>query len=72
MVTKVLLGAIIVLIIAYIWCGFKIVSQNNEGLVETLGKYSKTVKAGFIFIWPLLNLPIMKQKPLLPIYIVSG
>lgn len=55
MVTNVLLGAIIILIIAYICGGFKIVPQNNEGLVEILGKYSKTVKAGFIFIWPLFQ-----------------
>ena len=36
---------VLVLVIAYICCGFRIVPQNNEGLVETLGKYSKTVKA---------------------------
>ena len=28
---------------------------SNEGLVETLGKYSKTVKAGFVFVWPLFQ-----------------
>lgn len=55
MMLKILLGVIVVLIIAYICCGFRIVPQNNEGLVETLGKYSKTVKAGFIFIWPLFQ-----------------
>ena len=45
---------VLVLVIAYICCGFRIVPQNNEGLVETLGKYSKTVKAGFVFVCPLL------------------
>ena len=46
---------VLVLVIAYICCGFRIVPQNNEGLVETLGKYSKTVKAGFVFVWPLFQ-----------------
>ena len=27
---------VLVLVIAYICCGFRIVPQNNEGLVETL------------------------------------
>ena len=46
---------IVILILVYVCCGFRIVPQNNEGLVETLGKYSKTVKAGFIFVWPLFQ-----------------
>ena len=46
---------VLVLVIAYICCGFRIVPQNNEGLVETLGKHSKTVKAGFVFVWPLFQ-----------------
>lgn len=29
--------------------------QNNEGLIETLGKYSKTVKAGLVFIIPVIQ-----------------
>lgn len=46
---------ILFLIIIYIVAGFRIVPQNNEGLVETLGKYSRTVKAGFVFVWPLFQ-----------------
>lgn len=44
-----------VILLVYILVGFSIVPQNYEGLIETLGKYSKTVKAGFIFIWPLFQ-----------------
>lgn len=46
---------LLILVIAYICSGLKIVPQNNEGLVETLGKYSKTVKAGLAFIWPIFQ-----------------
>ncbi|WP_097550686.1 SPFH domain-containing protein [Lactobacillus helveticus] len=55
MMARIIIGIIVVLVIVYVCCGFKIVPQNNEGLVETLGKYSKTVKAGFIFVWPLFQ-----------------
>lgn len=46
---------ILFLVIIYVIAGFRIVPQNNEGLVETLGKYSRTVKAGFVFVWPLFQ-----------------
>lgn len=46
---------VIILILFYFGFGFRIVPQNNEGLVETLGKYSKTVKAGLVFLWPLFQ-----------------
>ena len=55
MMVRIIIGIIVVLVIVYVCCGFRIVPQNNEGLVETLGKYSKTVKAGFIFVWPLFQ-----------------
>ncbi|MCP9312283.1 SPFH/Band 7/PHB domain protein [Liquorilactobacillus satsumensis] len=35
--------------------GFKIVQQNCQGLVETLGKYRRTVNAGLQFYVPLLQ-----------------
>ncbi|WP_251716291.1 SPFH domain-containing protein [Lactobacillus agrestimuris] len=44
-----------IIILIYIILGFRIVPQNYEGLIETLGKYSKTVKAGFVFIWPFFQ-----------------
>lgn len=50
-----ILEILLILVIAYICSGLKIVPQNNEGLVETLGKYSKTVKAGLVFIWPIFQ-----------------
>ncbi len=55
MMATILTIIIIFLILLYIVLGFRIVPQNNEGLVETLGKYSKTVKAGFVFVWPLFQ-----------------
>ena len=35
--------------------GFKIVHQNCQGLVETLGKYSRSVNAGLHFYVPLFQ-----------------
>lgn len=55
MIARIIIGIIVVLVIVYVCFGFRIVPQNNEGLVETLGKYSKTVKVGFIFVWPLFQ-----------------
>ncbi|MDF7638756.1 SPFH domain-containing protein [Lactobacillus sp. ESL0791] len=46
---------IIILLIVFMALGFRVVPQNNEGLVETLGKYSRTVKAGFVFIFPFVQ-----------------
>lgn len=46
---------IFVLLILFLGFGFRIVPQNYEDLVETLGKYSRTVKAGFVFIWPIFQ-----------------
>ena len=51
----VFIGVIILLIIIYFLCGLRIVPQNYVGLVETLGKYSRTVKAGLVFIWPIFQ-----------------
>lgn len=69
---RIIIGIIVVLVIVYVCFGFRIVPQNNEGLVETLGKYSKTVKAGFIFVWPLFQrirkVPLALQ-PLQPLEI---
>lgn len=47
--TYVFIGVIILLILIYFLCGLRIVPQNYVGLVETLGKYSRTVKAGLVF-----------------------
>ncbi|MDF7668491.1 MULTISPECIES: SPFH domain-containing protein [unclassified Lactobacillus] len=46
---------IFILLIAFFIAGCRVVPQNNEGLIETLGKYSKTVKAGFVFIIPFIQ-----------------
>ncbi|WEV71470.1 SPFH domain-containing protein [Lactobacillus sp. ESL0785] len=46
---------ILILLIIFFAAGCRVVPQNNEGLIETLGKYSKTVKAGFVFIIPLIQ-----------------
>lgn len=50
-----LVPSIVIFIAVYILAGLRIVPQNNEGLVETLGKYSRTVKAGLVFMWPLFQ-----------------
>ena len=46
---------LLILIIIFLVLGCKIVPQNYEGLVENLGKYSKTVKAGFVFVVPFFQ-----------------
>lgn len=44
-----------ILVLIYLLAGLKIVPQNYVGLVETLGKYSKTVKAGLVFVFPIFQ-----------------
>lgn len=44
----------IVVILLFLSC-CRVVSQNNEGLIETLGKYSRTVKAGLVFVIPVIQ-----------------
>lgn len=46
---------ITIIIVALIIFFCSIVPQNYEGLVETLGKYSKTERAGLIFIIPFVQ-----------------
>lgn len=54
---KIMIFAIIlvILIIVLLCLGFKVVPQNYVGLVETLGKYSKSVNAGLTFIIPIFQ-----------------
>ncbi|MBM3343966.1 MAG: hypothetical protein FJY56_17920 [Betaproteobacteria bacterium] len=54
MLTVVLLALIFIGAI-FIFMGVHIVPQSNEYVVERLGKYDRTLKAGFNFIIPLLN-----------------
>lgn len=46
---------IAILIILLVLSSFRVVPQNNEGLIETLGKYSRTVKAGLVIIIPIIQ-----------------
>jgi len=51
--TALLLIAVLgILVVAF---GVKIVPQSHEYVVEKLGKYDRTLKAGFTFIFPILN-----------------
>lgn len=45
---------VIVVILLFLSC-CRVVPQNNEGLIETLGKYSRTVKAGLVFVIPVIQ-----------------
>lgn len=45
---------VIVIILLFLSC-CRVVPQNNEGLIETLGKYSRTVKAGLVFVIPVIQ-----------------
>lgn len=45
---------VIVVILLFLLC-CRVVPQNNEGLIETLGKYSRTVKAGLVFVIPVIQ-----------------
>ncbi|WP_422119886.1 SPFH domain-containing protein [Lactobacillus paragasseri] len=49
---RILLIVLVILLLVLLALSFHIVPQNYEGLVETLGKYSRTVKAGFVMIFP--------------------
>ena len=50
MLMRILLIVLVILVLVLLALSFHIVPQNYEGLVETLGKYSRTVKAGFVMI----------------------
>ena len=43
---------LIIAIVMYIVIGLKTVHQNYQGLIETFGKYKRTVDAGIVFVWP--------------------
>lgn len=45
---------VIVVILLFLSC-CRVVPQNNEGLIETLGKYSRTVKTGLVFVIPVIQ-----------------
>ena len=45
---------ILIIVILLLSC-CRVVPQNNEGLIETLGKYSRTVKAGLVLIIPVIQ-----------------
>lgn len=49
---RILLIVLVILLFVLLALSFHIVPQNYEGLVKTLGKYSRTVKAGFVMIFP--------------------
>ncbi len=52
--------------------GLKIVPQNNQGLVETLGKYRRSVQSGFHFYIPFIqkirNVSLAMEPKALPNY----
>ncbi|GAF37438.1 SPFH domain-containing protein [Lentilactobacillus farraginis] len=52
--------------------GIKIVPQNNQGLVETFGKYRRSVSSGFHFYMPLIqkirNVSLAMEPKALPNY----
>ncbi|CAI2556601.1 Protein QmcA [Apilactobacillus kunkeei] len=52
--------------------GVKVIRQNNEGLVETLGKYSHTLSSGLHFYIPVIQrvrtVSLAMQPKLLPKY----
>lgn len=49
------IAILIVVIILLLLSCCRVVPQNNEGLIETLGKYSRTVKAGLVLIIPVIQ-----------------
>lgn len=50
-----LIPLLIILVILFFLSCCRVVPQNNEGLIETLGKYSRTVKAGLVLIIPVIQ-----------------
>ena len=55
MESLIILGLISILIIFTLWRGIYIVDQTHNFVVERLGKYHKTMKAGLNFIIPYLD-----------------
>lgn len=52
---NVFFGVIITLVILYILKGIKIVSQSETMIIERLGRYNRTLKAGLNIILPILE-----------------
>ena len=50
-------GAIAILVIAFVSAGIRIVQQSETVLIERLGKYSKTLSAGINIIIPVIDRP---------------
>ena len=46
---------LIILILILLVSSIKIVPQNSEGLIETLGRYSRTVSAGPTLLVPFVQ-----------------
>lgn len=51
------LGSIIIwsIVALFIISGIRIVRPTHKGLIETLGKYTKTAEQGFTWIIPLVQ-----------------
>jgi len=50
-----LIFVLVILAIVFIASAAKIVKQNEKGLVETLGKYTRTVDSGLTIIFPIIQ-----------------
>ena len=48
---------LVILLFIYVFKGIIIVQQQEEVIIERLGRYEKTLKAGPNFIFPILDAP---------------
>jgi len=52
-----LLGFVVVAVLIYVFKGILIVQQQEEVIIERLGRYEKTLSAGLNFIFPIFEAP---------------
>ena len=53
----IILGLIALFVIIFSSMGFKIIQQSETMVIERLGKYNRTLRAGINVIWPIIDRP---------------
>ncbi len=63
--TTIIISLLLLLLVLYIICGVRIISQSEAVIVERLGKYNRTLSAGVNIVLPILEKckPIRLRRP---------
>jgi|GEM_PF-1108331 len=56
-----LLAALTLIVVGYMAASVKVINQGNEGIVERLGKYRRTLKPGLNFVIPFFDTVLVES-----------